>query len=507
MKETEQNLESLTRTSLLARNTVYNLLGQIAPLFAALLAIPILVRNLGADRFGVLGISWVVLGYFSLFDLGLGRVITKMIAEKLGSDRKEDIAPIIWTGLGFMLMLGLIMMSLLLAVSHLLVHSVLKIPQTLQDESFRAFIILAACVPIVVMTAGLRALLEAYQKFGIVNLIRMANGVMLYISPLIVLPFTLSIQYIVLVLTLVRLVVLSVYFVACRQKIPIMRNQVVFRRELIKPMLKLGGWMSVSNIIGPVMVYFDRFLMGAWLSVTAVAYYVTPYEIISKGMVITTSVVRVLFPAFSMSIQTAPQRAADLYSRGNRILLLLFFPITLTIIVFAPWGMNIWLPEFAEQGARVMQWLAIGVMINAFGQVAFAAIQAAGRPDLTAKLHLIEMPLYLLSLYFFIRWFGIVGAAMAWTMRLFFETVILFKMAEIQIKSPINKNSVTVFLVISASMLQSAIILLDIRSQFVFYLITLPSFFILAWRILIDPRERRAVKCFISRNSEIGVQN
>jgi len=62
--------DELARGSRLSRNTVLNLVGQCAPLLVAIFAIPLLIRGLGTDRFGVLTLAWVVIGYFSLFDLG-----------------------------------------------------------------------------------------------------------------------------------------------------------------------------------------------------------------------------------------------------------------------------------------------------------------------------------------------------------------------------------------------------------------------------------------------------
>ena len=69
----------------LARNSALNLLGLCSPLLVAIVAIPILIRGLGTDRFGVLTLVWVVIGYSSLFDLGLSRALTKIVAEKLGA--------------------------------------------------------------------------------------------------------------------------------------------------------------------------------------------------------------------------------------------------------------------------------------------------------------------------------------------------------------------------------------------------------------------------------------
>src|SRR5215471_13808988 len=72
----------LTSGRLLARNTVWNLLGQILPMTVGLVAIPILVRGIGVARFGVLSLASVLIGYFSLFDRGIGRALTKLVAEK-----------------------------------------------------------------------------------------------------------------------------------------------------------------------------------------------------------------------------------------------------------------------------------------------------------------------------------------------------------------------------------------------------------------------------------------
>src|SRR5438045_3214836 len=85
------DVRRLTSGSLLARNTIWNLIGQSAPMIVAVFVIPRLVRGLGTDRFGALSIAWMVAGYFSLFDLGLGRALTALVAHKLGRDEHDDL--------------------------------------------------------------------------------------------------------------------------------------------------------------------------------------------------------------------------------------------------------------------------------------------------------------------------------------------------------------------------------------------------------------------------------
>lgn len=87
----------LTSGRLLARNTVWNLIGSSASMTAAVFCIPVLIRGLGAERFGVLTLVWVLVGYASLFDLGLGRALTQLVARKLGAGKQQEIPP--WLGL------------------------------------------------------------------------------------------------------------------------------------------------------------------------------------------------------------------------------------------------------------------------------------------------------------------------------------------------------------------------------------------------------------------------
>ena len=91
----------------LARNTALNVVGQVVPMLAAVIAIPILIDHLGASRFGVLTLAWAAIGYFNLFDLGLGRALTQIVAARLaGTGPRGELTTVAWTALSLMLLLG-----------------------------------------------------------------------------------------------------------------------------------------------------------------------------------------------------------------------------------------------------------------------------------------------------------------------------------------------------------------------------------------------------------------
>lgn len=421
---------TLTRGRLLARNTIWNLIGQGAPLFVALFAIPVLIRGLGTARFGVLTLAWMVVGYFSLFDLGLGRALTKLVAEKLGEGKENEVPALVWTALALMALLGVAGIAVAAGLCPWMVHGVLKIPAGLQAETLKAFYLLAVSIPIIISTAGLRGVLEAYQRFDLVNAVRIPLGMVTFLGPLAMLPFSNSLFPVVAALVAGRLLAWGVHLLLCLRVVPALRYNMRVERAMVRPLLSFGSWMTVSNIVGPLMVYFDRFLIGAMLSITAVAYYATPYEVVTKLWVIPHALVGVLFPAFSTTLVEDRARTARLFGRGVNFIILALFPLALMIVTLAHEGLNLWLgAEFAQHSAIVLQWLAVGVFVNSLAQIPFALVQGAGRPDITAKLHLAQLPFYFLALWWLINVYGIKGVAIAWTVRVAVDTVALFAVA------------------------------------------------------------------------------
>lgn len=420
----------MTSGRVLFINSAFNLLGQVLPLVVAIVTIPLLVGRMGTERFGVLTLVWMVIGYFGIFDLGLSRALTKVVAENLARNDSE-IGALSWTGLVLMGLMGTVGTLVLLLMAPVLVERVLQVPPALRPETLTSFRLLALSLPIVITTSGLRGILEAAQRFGVLSLIRIGMGVFSFAGPLLVLPFSVRLVPIVVVLVAGRLIAAGVHLVYCVRYLPEMRRRVALRWSLAAPLVRIGSWMTVSNIVSPLMVYMDRFVIGAAITMSAVAYYVTPYEAITKLWLIPSALLGVLFPAFSSAYSVDRARAGLLFRRGVQVVFVAIFPITLVVVAFARTGLTLWLgAAFAEHSTRVLQWLAVGVLVNCLAQVPFTLIQGAGRADLSAKLHLAELPFYLLALWWVVSRFGIVGAAVVWAARAVVDTVLLFIVAE-----------------------------------------------------------------------------
>ena len=421
-----RNNPSLTSGRVLARNTVWNLVGTIAPLLVAVPAVPLLIRAMGTDRFGVLTLAWVVIGYFSLFDLGFGRALTKLVAQKLGANQSGEIPGLFWTSLLLMTLFSGIGTLLMVFLSPLMVHSLLHVPVTIQTETLQAFYVLAVSLPVVITTAALRGFLEAHQRFGLLNAVRVPMGVFTFVGPLLVLPFSTSLSVIVSVLAAGRFLAWAVHVLLCLKVEPKLRKGVVWQGAAVKPLLHFGGWVTIGNIVNPVLLFLDRFLIGVMLPIAMVGFYTAPFEAVTKLWVIPTSLAATVFPACSAIGVGRTQELERLYARSVRYLFCAVAPVSVALILFARPIIGVWLgQEFAEKSSITLQFLAAGVFINCFAHVPYCFLQGLGRPDLPAKLFLAELLPYGLLLWWMITRYGIAGAAAAWTIRVTIEVALL----------------------------------------------------------------------------------
>ena len=418
------NNDSLTSGRRLTQSTLWNLLAQLFPLVVAVTCIPFIIEGAGIERFGVLALAWALIGYSGMFDLGLGRAVTKLVAEQLGSDT-TDVPSIILTGITLLLIVGLAGAALFFSLTPWLVKSALNMPIDLQQDTLKAFYTIAAAVPVVSLSTGLRGVVEAHQNFRLIALVNIIMGVVTFVGPLIALAFAQTASAMILALVIARIFGAIAYAIAVF-RVTKGAGRKSFSRSNAKRLVRFGSWITVSNIVGPLMDNMDRFIIGTLLSISAVAYYATAFDIISRLGAISGALTGVLFPALATALMSDRTRALELFDIGMRLMIVTLTPFALIVFVFAEPAFRIWLSaDFAMQSAPVAQWLALGFLINAVSRIPYALLQAGGHPHLTALLHLFELPIFLLAIWWLATQWGIAGAAGAWALRVTLDTTLL----------------------------------------------------------------------------------
>ncbi len=485
----------VTSGSLIIKNTLWNTLGFILPLIVGFFAIPLLIHGLGTERFGVLTIVWMVIGYSSIFDFGLGRALTKLVAEKLGDENYDEIPGLIWTALLLIAVLSVLSTIIVFFLADTIVFKWLNISPNLQAETLTAFKILAFSIPLVVVSTGFRSILEAYQKFAIINVIRIPLALITFLGPFLTLPFSVSLDKIVIVIFVGRVVGAYAFYHFMVETVPVIKRGVVISKQQIRNLITYGSWMTVDNLVAPLIIYIDRFIIGSVLTMAAVTLYVAPYEIVNRLSTLAVPFVGVLFPAFSTLMNSDKKKVAYFYTKGNYLVFFLVFPLVLIIVAIAPEAVAMWLgKDFGETSALVLQCLAIGVLINSAGQIPFVLLQGAGRPDIPAKLYILELPFYVIAILFAINHFGIAGVAVVWSLRVAVDTFV-FLIAAVKLIPETKAGSIKIALKLSAAtaILSALILINSFPMRIAGLLILLPVYLAAEWKYGIAAEDRAKI--------------
>lgn len=420
-----------TRAHLVVRNALINFAGESVLLLIGLLTLPAITYGLGANRFGVLILALAVLGYLNLFDLGLGRAVVKFVAEALSTGDQSQIARITWGALLLLFLFGAIGGVGLAVFTLQFVHIAFAIPQGLVDETRGAFLAIAATVPFMTCANGLQGVLHAVQRFDLANSVRVGSGIARSLFLAFAALAGWRLPEITLGLLLLEVVRVATYLTISLYVLPALRDIATDRIAILR-LARFGGWLSVSSIVGMTIVYLDRFIIVALLTVSSLTYYAVPAEVITRLKISVTAVTAALFPVLSTD---RSKRAIELYAHTTRLTLLVVIPFAIVLTVFGVDLLTLWMgPAFAAKGGRVLQFLAIGFALGAAGRVAHSFLLALGYPDIMAKFHLFELAAYSILAVLLTKAMQIEGMALAWTLRTALETT--FVLVALRAKRP-----------------------------------------------------------------------
>lgn len=410
-----ESAEARAGAGRLVSGMFWNALGRGLPLLLALALTPILVAQMGVERWGLFTLALAMVGVFGVFDLGIGPALTRALSERMTRGEDPEAGRLVGTALvalGGFAALGAA--ALFLALPWL-VHSALNVPPALEAEALAAFRILAVAAPLVVVNAALWGVLAAHQRFRAANLVTIPVSAMYYLGPVLALMAWKSLVAVMLVLVACRLANTLSYAWLAR---PVLPPLSLGSPRLVLPLLKVGGWMTAGSILNQGLIYADRFVIGAVLTLAAVAHYATPLDLVLRMWILPVAIAQALLPAMAGAFATRPDVTAGLVRRGALLVAGIALPACLVLAGAGDWLLGLWLgAEFAREGGTVARILGAGIFFSCLAFVPNALLDAIGRPDAAAKWTAVQLLVFLPVLWLFLRLWGIEGAALLWALR------------------------------------------------------------------------------------------
>ena len=128
----------------------------------------------------------------------------------------------------------------------------------------------------------------------------------------------------------------------------------------------------------------------------------------------------------------------------NRFTFAALLPVVLVLVSYAREILEIWMgTPFSVRGATCLRILAAALLINAAAWPVYHLLQASGRPEIPARLHIVELVFHIPICAFLIVRLDITGAALAWLLRVVFDTAVLSCVANRSLRADLTGDTLS----------------------------------------------------------------
>lgn len=412
------------------RGSVWSFGGQTVALLASLIATPVVIRLLGVDAYGVLTLITVLIGYAGASDLGMGEASTRFSAVRHTAGDADGEARVVWTALLVLTVpTALVAVTLILAAGPI-IDALVTLPDWLRLQAVLALRIAAVGFLARVLATVANTPHLVRLRLDVVAVINATASVAQIVLVPVLLWFGGGLVAAAAVGTISATAALVAHAIAARRFLPALTRPRL-EVEIITPLLRYGGATMVIVLAGLVAFNGEKLVIAKVLSATALAYYGVAFTLARLLALVPGAIAQSIFPAFARLQGDADRDALHaLYDRALRVLVVLGVPSAAILCLLARPFLTAWAgPDFGRESLAPMYILTIGSLIDGLSYIPRAALNAKNRPDLAARLHLIDLAPYLVAAFLLTRAYGVSGAAAAWALRATSDCVVMLILA------------------------------------------------------------------------------
>ena len=482
----------------LFRNVSYNLGGAVVTTAVGLLTVPLFLRAIGPERFGVLSIAWLLLGYFVLFDMGLTRATAYRMASLRGEPAQKG-SDVFWTSLVVNAPISVVGAIALWGAAKVYFLHYLNISPPLKAEASGCAPLLALVLPISIMASVLTGILNGKERFFATNLSMVSSSVLFQILPLFTAYFIGKDLDLLIASALIGRATAIPILLAASYRAVVKGHRARVRLAEARLLFGYGGWVTVGALVGSLISSIDRLGLGSIVDAIAITIYAIPLQVAQRLAMIPTALMGALFPRLPGKSHESQR---ELCRMATATLLAVMTPlVVLGICAMHPF-MYVWVggalgPRSAEVGVILL----MSAWWNALAVVPYGQLQATGRPSVVTRTHLAEAVVYSGLSLGLIYLFGVFGAASALLLRNLADFALLTRLAGIDY--PSTKPLMALVAIQLLAAIGSAMVPYHIGIACILMAISIPSSLLMAW--VVAPAELRARLKSLAWRPSIGL--
>ena len=409
----------LMSLSIVKENVIANFAGKASTVVLSLIFIPVYIKLMGIEAYGIIGLFLSLTALLSILDMGLSSTLSRELA-RLSISRDNDqeardllrTLEVVYWSIGICLGLGLI--ALAPVIVRFWINPAGISPKTIEQVLKIMGLVVAIQWPASLYSGGLMGLQRQVLLNGIkvgIATIQHAGAVLLllFISPSVVLFFAWQI-----VAGIANILCLSL---SLWKSLPSTSQKAIFKRYLINKNWKFAAGMTGISIAVTILTQLDKIILSKLLSLTLFGYYTLAFTIANNISQLVGPFSSALFPKFSQMIITSKDdEISSLYHKACQLVSIIVLPVASILILFSKDIISLWLSnaDVVENTHLLLSLLIIGSTINALLTIPYTLQLAYGWTRLVFYQNVISIMLVVPCMIFLTRAYGAVGAALVW---------------------------------------------------------------------------------------------
>lgn len=396
-----------------------NGLSRIAIGVLNIVVVPLYMKHLGMEAYGLVGFFTILQNFLIVFDFGISAALTRSLSQHSNdSNRAQDsrnlarTLEIIYWSISIVagLIIGLI--SPLIA-SHWIKRVELSEQQVLLTLWSMAIAIIFQ-FPVSFYTAGLVGLQKQVEQ-SILNVVLWTLRCLGVLA-------VMSASEDKLQAFFVWNIIVSALSAICMREffwhfIPKAKEKTRFSKVLLSSVWKFALSVSAVTVLLLIFNNSDKFILSGRLDLTHLGYYMAAWQIAAVLYILYMPIYTAYYPVFTQLYAANDSIALKkAFHRASQLMSVLVIPVVMVIMAFTPEILQIWThkPDVVQNSSPIVRAFMPGALAGAFFYVPWAIEQARGQVHKLVIYPVIGICLLVPVLLILANQYGAVGGAISW---------------------------------------------------------------------------------------------
>jgi O-antigen/teichoic acid export membrane protein len=404
----------------LKKNVLANFLGQGWTALMGIAFVPLYIKYLGMEAYGLIGVFAMLQAWLALLDMGMTPTLSREMARyTAGAHTVQSIRDLLRSleiiCVAIALLIGIVIwLSASWLSTHWLQAERLPVAKVAQAISIIGFVVALRFVESLYRGAILGLQKQVWLSAVSAGFATLRWGgaawVLAWVTP--------SINAFFIWQGFVSALTIMTFSIAVRRHLPSTDQTTRFSWIQLRNIWRFAGGMMATTLLVLLLTQVDKIILARILSLEMFGYYILAGTVAATLYQITGPITQAYYPRFTeLVIKEDTVELITIYHQAAQLITVLVVPAALILVFFGENLLTLWIGNemLAHNVAPVMALLALGTLLNSLMHIPYMLTLAYGWPGFAVCQNAVAVILLVPAILWAAPLYGAIGAAWIWT--------------------------------------------------------------------------------------------